>query len=767
MAQPFPAHQGIPQHPGIPPGHPLAPGQHPNAHPGAGMVQQVHPGVSAPGGPQVTQGGPMMGGMPPGAGTTAPGGPVQAHALSHLNPAQAHLFQQPHFAQQFANNPQLMHQQQQQQLLRQRMLFQQQQQQQQQQHGGLPVSMPNGTQPLNAAQLAAMQNPGMRPVISQMQLQQMPHGQPQNIQQQQHFLAMQAQQAQQAQQQQAQQAHQAQQQVQQQTPQPGQQTPQQRPAPQPQNVHDAQSVTPQPQPMPPPHQGSATPQPTPQHLPTSQPPQQPAIPQPQPTPNPPPQQLPQSQQPGQQGQQGQQQQPQQPQQQAQQQPQQPPQPQQPQSQPQPQPQQGQQGQQQGQQQQPQGQQQQGPPMTVQEAQLKAQQQQNAMMMQQRMNMKGATILCLNTFAEQLSNFTSRGEAHDLLYWQSFVDKFYSPSGVLRQGVWNPQTGSKQFEIATPALARYYLTQFTSGIRHIQMVVENARERDSPNGGHIVESQKTSFIYWFVNDTQIFTNGKLRAHFDMNNKIEMLDIEVTSYTEYLPRSQLQALEAADQKQSPKVSKNMGKRAQQKQAQQPAFTLPESMVTANGVPFAVMSFLEVAETISQMQLLFQYSQQNPQLSAPEALRNLVNSLPTQTPTPGFMPAPMNPAMQPGQNPRGPNMNVPNQFASPAMAHLGLPGAQGSPHLGGSAHPSPAQSHLAGPPGMVPQGQMQPNVGQGTSASASPNVSHKRRRASTVKMENDDGAPEVNGTAPPGPKTVKASPRVGGKRQKGTAN
>jgi hypothetical protein len=27
-----------------------------------------------------------------------------------------------------------------------------------------------------------------------------------------------------------------------------------------------------------------------------------------------------------------------------------------------------------------------------------------MMMQQRMNMKGATILCLNTYAEHLSNF---------------------------------------------------------------------------------------------------------------------------------------------------------------------------------------------------------------------------------------------------------------------------------------------------------------------------------------------------------------------------
>lgn len=175
---------------------------------------------------------------------------------------------------------------------------------------------------------------------------------------------------------------------------------------------------------------------------------------------------------------------------------------------------------------------------------------------------------------------------------------------------------------------------------------------------------------------------------------------------------------------------------------------------------------------MQMLFQFSQQNPQLSPPDALRNLVNTLQVQNANSGmnsgFMPSPMNPGMQPGQHPRAPSMGGPNQFASPAMAHLGLPGNQGSPHLSGSAHPSPAQSHLAGPPGMVPPGQVQPNVAQGNSASASPNVSNKRRRASTVKMENDDagGAPEVNGAPGAGPKTVKASPRVGGKRQKGSS-
>ncbi|KAJ5826216.1 hypothetical protein N7474_003354 [Penicillium riverlandense] len=120
-----------------------------------------------------------------------------------------------------------------------------------------------------------------------------------------------------------------------------------------------------------------------------------------------------------------------------------------------------------------------------------------------------------------------------------------------------------------------------------------------------------------------------------------------------------------------------------------------------------------------------------------------------------------MQPGPNMRGPNMNTPTQFASPAMAHLGLPGVQGSPHMVGSGHASPAQSQMAGPPGMQPPMQPSP-VGVGNS----PNVGgNKRRRASTVKMEGEDaGGNEVNGTAP-GSGKVKPSPRVP-KRAKGQA-
>lgn len=93
MAQTYSPHPGGMQgHPGMPQSHPMAP--HPshqgNGQPGPGMGPQMHM-VSGPGGPQVSQGGPIMGGgMPPGA--VMP----NAHALSHLsmNPGAQQMYAQ-------------------------------------------------------------------------------------------------------------------------------------------------------------------------------------------------------------------------------------------------------------------------------------------------------------------------------------------------------------------------------------------------------------------------------------------------------------------------------------------------------------------------------------------------------------------------------------------------------------------------------------------------------------------------------------------------
>lgn len=74
---------------------------------------------------------------------------------------------------------------------------------------------------------------------------------------------------------------------------------------------------------------------------------------------------------------------------------------------------------------------------------------------------------------------------------------------MRQALWNSTTReTKQFEITTQVLARYYYTLFESGVRNVQIMLEGTRETPLPNQGHIVESPKASFVYWFQNDCHV-------------------------------------------------------------------------------------------------------------------------------------------------------------------------------------------------------------------------------------------------------------------------
>ena len=76
-------------------GHPSNQGVPGGQQPGVSMGQQIHPGITGPGGPQASQAGPMMGGMMHGGGppNVSGVGPSQ-HALSHLNPHQGQMYAQ-------------------------------------------------------------------------------------------------------------------------------------------------------------------------------------------------------------------------------------------------------------------------------------------------------------------------------------------------------------------------------------------------------------------------------------------------------------------------------------------------------------------------------------------------------------------------------------------------------------------------------------------------------------------------------------------------
>ena len=193
-----------------------------------------------------------------------------------------------------------------------------------------------------------------------------------------------------------------------------------------------------------------------------------------------------------------------------------------QQQPQPQGQQAQpNAQAQPQQPQPQGQQQAGMPQqqaTMAAAMLQQQQQQR-----QGEKFKGQCLMRLMQFGDHLSNFgvsskpllaymangaqrlAAQGmkQRDDLNYWLTFVDRFFSPRGVFRHSVWIvDETSNKQYEITFPALARYFHTHFESGIKNIQMIMEKGSEKELPNNGHYIESQKSSFVYWFDNGSHV-------------------------------------------------------------------------------------------------------------------------------------------------------------------------------------------------------------------------------------------------------------------------
>lgn len=210
------------------------------------------------------------------------------------------------------------------------------------------------------------------------------------------------------------------------------------------------------------------------------------------------------------------------------------------------------------------------------------------------------------------------------------------------------------------------------------------------------------------------------------------------------------------------------------------------------------VKIAETMSQMRDLFNFSQLNPSLAPRQALQTIVTQQHQQqqhlahqhaqhqqqvhaaaaaAAAQGIVPQGpsvpiVGPGMpqHPGQHPGMPtNGSVGMNSPSANEMRLGIPP---SPHMGGGGPgttPSPAPNHIQAP-GLVQQHSQQThptNPGSqigpaAASANTSPNQPQKRRRPSTtggVKNEDDDSG-GVNGTQTT---KVKQSPRPGGKRVK----
>ncbi|PON21099.1 hypothetical protein TGAM01_v210055 [Trichoderma gamsii] len=395
---------------------------------------------------------------------------------------------------------------------------------------------------------------------------------------------------------------------------------------------------------------------------------------------------------------------------------------------------------------------------------------NTLMQQQqqlREGMKTRCLLRLMHFGECLSTFPGAKNREDLTYWSRVVSQFFSsPNGVFRHS-FHPtekeEVPDKQYEIAYPVIARYLHTYYSSGVKSIQLILDGGSiDKALPGDCYCIENQRASFVYWFETGSHLVANGTLRAQFDAEQKIELFEFLTTGHEEFVSmRSVIEAakpthewikewrsVNTIDGKQSPEMSKK-GKARQLKSPQkEPPGVLVDlnSAVNKQGVTPAVHQFLEIVEVMGQMNPLIGFYNQNPGLTPYGALEQYV-----ATQINGATPVMNGQAM--AQAPRTPGFGQFPIGASPAAVHMNLPG---SPHIGS---PAPGQA-----PGMQLQPSQQGTSSSGPSANTSP-ASNKRRRPSTVKVEDDSVAPgagQVNGIqnrakpqTPRMAKRVKANP------------
>ncbi|KAK3314915.1 LIM-domain binding protein-domain-containing protein [Apodospora peruviana] len=393
------------------------------------------------------------------------------------------------------------------------------------------------------------------------------------------------------------------------------------------------------------------------------------------------------------------------------------------------------------------------------------------------NLKGMCILKLVQFAEHLSGYPGSEGKDDLGYWNKFVQLFFSEKGIFRHSILikgreDEQPQEKQYEIAQPALARYFHTHFDSGVRSMQLIMDKGiTDRPLPGDCHWIENSKASIVYWFDTGSHLVANGTLRAQFDHEQKFELFEFITTDHEEYISRKDvIQAARPAhnwvkewknlnqqDNKQSPEMSKK-GKARPMKSppGPPPDFDLQPSAVKAGmGITEAVFQFLEIVEILGQMNPLFNFYHQHSGVRGLDPYVALNQYVAQQI---NLGPAINGPAMPQGA-PRTPGFGQFPMGTSPAMANQMLPG---SPHIGGS--PAPGQMQA---PGMQLQASQQGTNSSGPSANTSPSQNNKRRRASAVKEEDAPasaptpqaaGTPQLNGVS-----KVKASPRMP-KRLKG---
>ncbi|KAH9843790.1 LIM-domain binding protein-domain-containing protein [Rhodofomes roseus] len=225
-------------------------------------------------------------------------------------------------------------------------------------------------------------------------------------------------------------------------------------------------------------------------------------------------------------------------------------------------------------------------------------------------------------------------SRELPYWESFVRKYFMPKATMKITLWkdNQRQEAKPFEIGTPILPRFFQVTTQSGVQSMSLSLDGARERATNNVRAVVECPDALWTFRYLNGYTVVLKGPFTANVvavtepQMQNytlRIESLIFDALTHEKLINIDSIEGTRIAS---SPAASQGMGDvdpRYEEPRTVIERASFPAEPINAFGIPQATMRCLELAESVTQMGDLIQFSASQ-QMGPKEALSRYAERL-----------------------------------------------------------------------------------------------------------------------------------------------
>ncbi|TFK56243.1 hypothetical protein OE88DRAFT_1652902 [Heliocybe sulcata] len=262
---------------------------------------------------------------------------------------------------------------------------------------------------------------------------------------------------------------------------------------------------------------------------------------------------------------------------------------------------------------------------------------------------GQGFLKMAAFSLMLN--TEHTEKTTYNFWERQINEHFGRKATFKFTLWkdNQRNEAKPFEIGIPILPRFFLVTHQSGVKAMQIAMDGARERLVNHTSAMVESQSATWSFRYGSGYIVTLRGVMLVVVSCapgpanmpSYKIEQISFDAHFHDKVISLEYLFLNRMVMPNESPKTPRSRPPNQQREDERRiedgimviDRQAMPPEPVNAFGIPQATMRCLELAESVSQMQDLINYSTENG-LGPVEALKRYAQKLrETQGPTSGM--------------------------------------------------------------------------------------------------------------------------------------